>query len=239
MSVNKVDALVQFTNDAGSEWEVTSIVPQDFLVYDTTNNIIKKGNGSQTIENLPVWLDLNVLEDIYNNVKDKIDPLIFDEENINKLAIITTDGKISITDINKDDFETWINTILSLNTEEGINESPLITSNILPPYINAPNQSYIGSIMTLEAYSISLFGDTSQLTYEWTLPDSSTIQSQSISYTIDDDSSLINTELVFKCKAISKTGFSSLESEFKLTVKGSSVDKSPCIRNTRLTKQFV
>ena len=94
-------------------------------------------------------------------------------------------------------------------------------------------------LLKVFAYSISLFGDTSQLTYEWTLPDSSTIQSQSISYTIDDDSSLINTELVFKCKVISKTGFSSLESEFKLTVKGSLVDKSPCIRNTRLTKQFV
>lgn len=240
MTVKYVDALIQFTNDSGSEWITTNPVPKYYLIYDPDSNIIKKGNDVDLYDDLPIWLDLNILESIYTKVKSKIDPLIFEDEGEypNKLVVINKDKKLSIATVSKEELILWINTIVQLHTDDELINIPLISSNILPPYIYGPKQYSLDKNITLIAYSISLFGDTDDLQYQWILPNNDIVNSQSISYYIPNDTLLIDTKLTFQCKAISKIGFSSPVSIFEIEVKGSYLENEPYITNLEVKKIF-
>ena len=240
MTVKYVDALIQFTNDSGSEWIATNPVPKYYLIYDPDSNIIKKGNDIDLYDNLPIWLDLNVLESIYAKVKSKIDPLIFEDntDHPNKLVILNKNKKLSIATISKEELTLWINTIIQIHTNEELPDSLLISSNILPPYIYGPKEYSLNRNVTLVAYSISLFGDTNDLQYEWELPNGDINHSQSITYYIPNDFHLIGTKLLFKCKAISKIGFSSVTSTFEIEVKKSELESEPYITNLEMKNVF-
>jgi hypothetical protein len=59
----------------GIYWDSNMVVPLNKMIYDTETRIVKKGNGNDFLEDLPIYLDLNNVEDIatfYNEVFPQI-----------------------------------------------------------------------------------------------------------------------------------------------------------------------
>ena len=200
--VLRLDALIQHTNKDGEgivNWDIP--LPVNLLIYDETTRIIKKGDGANSFEDLPVWLDLNQLENVAT-IGEYIENDIFTDENIDKLLIITSDGKISLC-------EHLTNTKLL----ELINQLPTLLatsggSNIHVPIITGPIKKSINSTFFLKAVSFSAYEGEQAFEFEWTLPDDSLVSGNIIEYEIPDDIGLIGTTLTFKCRAKSiKFGF--------------------------------
>lgn len=201
--VTRIDALIQHTNKNGeslTDW--TDPIPINLLVYDETNNLIKKGDGINSFNDLPVWLDFAQLTELAN-VGSYIENIFLDE-NLDKLIIIDILGHVSIT-------------TSMTNTEliDIINNLPTIIataggSNITVPIITGPIKKKINSSFELSAVSFSAYNGEQMFNYEWLLPDDSVIINNSISYVIPNDINLIGDILTFKCKGISaEFGFKS------------------------------
>ena len=104
--ISKIDALVQVGRARGQVWSNPNIaVPEYMLVYDTDTRIIKQGDGVTLYHELPVYLDLNKIEDISTFYQAYFTPLSTGQAG-NIIVINSTGTKITPSTYNLDDFIT-------------------------------------------------------------------------------------------------------------------------------------
>lgn len=73
--ISKITQIMTVGRAKGIYWDSNMVVPLNKMIYDTETRIVKKGNGNDFLEDLPIYLDLNNVEDIatfYNEVFPQI-----------------------------------------------------------------------------------------------------------------------------------------------------------------------
>lgn len=226
-NLTRVDALIQHTNKNGFDWKYIDLpVPKDLLVYIEDQNVIKRGDGINKIDTLPVLIDLNKLEEIY--VKSSIiTPYLNSEENFQKIIVISSDGHVKTTSFLT--YQRLKNIIDYVNNN--LDKIRTGTDVILKPIINGPKVKKYGTVLELQADSYSAY-EYDEIEYFWILPDNTTVEGPNyIVYTIPIDTSLLEKEIEFKCKA--KSSFFGCASSFSFfRVKVSNYDNPVVLGST-------
>ena len=239
MVIQNIEALVQFTNENGENWIESEILPENLLVYDDINRVFKKGNGSDLYNDLPIWIDINSLENIYNNAII-IDFDIFSGENLDKIIIINKDQKITISDLTLTELKKIYNLINNIG-DDNYDETIRISNVIKITFFNYSDKVLLNSTMMLAADSINACNVTdNDLEYKWYINDELyEDNSKVISYTIPDDINLVGSIIEVKCIVYCEMlNISSIEKKVEIEIVDNGDLVKPIILNTAITEVF-